>query len=151
MNTSTITSSEKSPAKRRFRKLRLVLIALASMAITIALFYAEEDLRGWLAWKNCKKALAAKGEEMDWNAYIPPPVPDDQNFFKAPQMKEWFVRHKNATAPNELLEKLSRFPTNNPVVLAEWTWQPLLTAKNVAAANSENADLVLKYTSFPSR
>ena len=27
---------------------------------------------------------------MDWNDYIPPPVPDDQNFLKAPKMQEWF-------------------------------------------------------------
>ena len=58
----------------------------------VVLFYAEEDLRGWRAWENCKHELAAKGEVLDWNAYIPPPVPDDQNFFKAPKMEDWFQR-----------------------------------------------------------
>ena len=134
-----------------WHNLRRALVGLAILATLAAIFYTEEDWRGKRAWDNCKRELEAKGEVLDWNAYIPPPVPDDQNFFKAPHMTEWFVKHTNATAPNELYEKLSRFPTNNPVVLAEWTWQPLLTAKNIAAANSENADLVLKYSSTLSR
>ena len=133
-----------------WRNFRRTLVSLAIFATLVAVFYAEEDWRGKRAWENCKRELEAKGAVLDWDKYIPPPVSDDQNFFKAQHMTEWFVRHTNATAPNELYEKLSRFPTNNPVVLAEWTWQPLLTAKNIAAANSENADLVLKYTSFPS-
>ena len=131
--------------------MRRIFIGIAILATLVAIFYTEEDWRGQRAWENCKRELEAKGVVLDWDKYIPPPVPDDQNFFKAPHMAEWFVRHTNATAPNELYEKLSRFPTNNPVVLAEWTWQPLLTAKDIAAANSENADLILKYTSFPSR
>ena len=61
------------------------------------LFYAEEDLRGWMAWQHCKHELAAKGEVMDWDKYIPPPVPDDQNFFAAPKMTDWFVRGHNGT------------------------------------------------------
>jgi hypothetical protein len=72
----------------------LVLLGLVGL---VALFYAEEDLRGWLAWKNCKSTFAAKGVVLDWNAYIPPPVPDDQNFFKAPKMTDWFVRHNDPT------------------------------------------------------
>ncbi len=28
--------------------------------------------------------MEAKGEKLDWQAFIPPPVPDDQNFFCAP-------------------------------------------------------------------
>jgi hypothetical protein len=143
--------NETTKKKSGWRIVRRILVGIAVLATLIALLYAEEDWRGKRAWENCKRELEAKGAVLEWDKYIPPQVPDDQNFFKAPHMTEWFVRHTNGNAPNELLEKLSRFPTNNPVVLAEWTWQPLLTAKNIAAANSENADLVLKYTSFPSR
>ena len=31
------------------------------------------------------------GEVLDWTAFIPAPVPDDQNIFKAPKMAEWFL------------------------------------------------------------
>jgi hypothetical protein len=147
--------NETAKKKSGWRIVRRILVGIAVLATLIALLYAEEDWRGKRAWENCKRELEAKGAVLDWNAYIPPPVPDDQNFFKAPNMADWFVRGAK-TMTNELFEQLtaeslSRFTTNNPVVLAEWTWQPLLTAKNIAAADTKNADLVLKYTSFPSR
>jgi hypothetical protein len=45
---------------------------------------------------------------VDWDKLIPPPVPDNQNFFAAPKMREWFVRpdwhHLSLT--NELAERL---------------------------------------------
>jgi hypothetical protein len=143
--------NETPKTKSGWRWPRRILITLAVLATLIALLYAEEDWRGKRAWDNCKRELAAKGVDLNWSDYIPAPVPDDQNFFKSPKMADWFVRGAK-TMTNELLEQLtpeslSRFTTNNPVVLAEWTWQPLLTAKNIAAANSENADLVLKYSS----
>ncbi|MGB7746129.1 MAG: hypothetical protein WBN75_02450 [Verrucomicrobiia bacterium] len=61
---------------------RRILISLAILATLIAIFYAEEDWRGKRAWENCKRELEAKGVVMDWEKLIPPPVPDDQNFFK---------------------------------------------------------------------
>ncbi len=76
---------------------RIMTIVLASLVLLVAFFYAEEDLRGWLAWEHCERDLAAKGETLDWNDYIPAPVPDDQNFFKAPKMTDWFVRGHNGT------------------------------------------------------
>ncbi len=62
---------------------RRALIGLAALATLVAIFYLEEDWRGKRAWEICKAGLKAKGEVLDWNAYIPPPVPDDQNFFMA--------------------------------------------------------------------
>ena len=67
------------------------LVVLAALATLVAAFYLEEDWRGKRAWENCQRELEAKGTVLDWNAYIPPSVPDDQNFFKAPKMQEWFV------------------------------------------------------------
>lgn len=71
--------------------LRRLLFVFLGLAVLIALFYAEEDWRGKRAWENCKRELMAKGEVLDWSTYIPPPVPDESNFFKAPKMAEWFV------------------------------------------------------------
>ena len=89
--------------------LRRLLFIFLGLAVLIALFYAEEDLRGWLAWKNCERELAARGEVLDWNTYIPAPVPDDQNFFKAPKMAGWFVRGQSFT--NELSDRLRNADT----------------------------------------
>ena len=56
---------------------------MAILATLIAIFYAEEDWRGKHAWEKCKRELEAKGMVLDWEKFIPPPVPDDQNFFMA--------------------------------------------------------------------
>jgi len=75
--------------KTLLRRLLFIFLGLVGLVV---LFYAEEDLRGWRAWENCKHTLEAKGAVLDWDKYIPPPVPDDQNFFKAPKMAAWFVK-----------------------------------------------------------
>jgi hypothetical protein len=114
-----MTSSETpSPPGRR---LRYFLISLAAFAMTVALFYAEEDWRGWRAWENCKRELKAKGVVLDWSAFIPPPVPEDQNVFGMPEMQRWF----EGRGGNEFTKKLS-FPgwnnnTNMLLVVANVT------------------------------
>jgi hypothetical protein len=60
------------------------LFALACLATLIALFYAEEDWRGWHAWNKFKHQWEAKGERFDRASIIPPTVPDDQNFALMP-------------------------------------------------------------------
>jgi hypothetical protein len=82
---------------------RRLLVCGAVMATLIAIFYAEENWRGRRAWEQCKLELESEGEVLDWNAYIPPPVPDGQNIFKDPKMQEWFVRQSwPASSSNEL-------------------------------------------------
>ncbi len=73
--------NEKLKTKWYWQLLRRGLIGLAALVTLIAIFYAEENWRGKRAWENCKRELEAKGAVLDWNKYIPPPVPDDQNFF----------------------------------------------------------------------
>ena len=62
---------------------RFALVALAVLVTTVALFYLEEDWRGKYAWEKCRVELEARGMVLDWNKYIPPAVPNDQNFFMA--------------------------------------------------------------------
>ena len=129
--------NETSNTESGWRIPRRVLITLAILATLIAIFYAEEDWRGKRAWENCKRELEAKGAVLDWGKYIPPPVPDDQNFFEAPKMAEWFVRHHPPGSlaeiawnnTNELnlhlnpkypFDVASRNGSNGPVVVAEF-------------------------------
>ncbi|HEY4952503.1 MAG TPA: hypothetical protein VII71_03850, partial [Verrucomicrobiae bacterium] len=93
--------NETPKTKSGWRIVRRILIVLAVVVTLIAIFYTEEDWRGKRAWENCKRELEAKGAVLDWDKFIPPPVPDDQNFFKAPKMAEWFVRGAK-TMTNEL-------------------------------------------------
>jgi len=70
--------------KRGWRILRRILLAAAILATLLAALYAEEDWRGKRAWENYRREWEAKGEKFDWQAFVPPAVPDDQNFFTAP-------------------------------------------------------------------
>jgi hypothetical protein len=101
--------NETSKNKRGWRILRRALITLAVLATLIAIFYTEEDWRGKRAWKDCKHELEVQGAVFDWNTRIPPPVPDEQNIFKAPRMTEWFV----GRGSNDLSQRLANPKTSS--------------------------------------
>src|SRR5262249_17794460 len=72
------------------RIMRRVLIAGALVITLVAIIYARVNWRGERLLENAKRDLTARGEVLDWSAYVPQPVPDDENIFKAPKMTEWF-------------------------------------------------------------
>ena len=76
------------------KPLKRTTIVLAGLVALFALFYAEEDWRGWHAWQKYKTACEAKGEKLDFMDLIPKPVPDDQNFALTPIVAtcyEWML------------------------------------------------------------
>jgi hypothetical protein len=90
-------SSPASASWPRFRLTWWLVFALGVLLMLVTMFYTVENWRGKRAWDHCRRQLEAKGALLDWSAYIPAPVPDDQNVFKAPWMEDWFV--KNPRAP----------------------------------------------------
>jgi len=91
------------------------------------LFYSVAKAHGRRVWENCRRELEAKGASLEWAAYIPPPVPDEQNIFKAPKMAEWFVKNSSgmgqaqgpsSTSPLLPLGGLP-FGNTNSVLIAE--------------------------------
>lgn len=88
----SVNTSSPPSAPLRWRLARKILLSVAAVATLVALFYTVENWRGKRAWEKSKRKLEAAGEVLDWAAFIPAPVADDQNFFKAPKMQEWFVR-----------------------------------------------------------
>lgn len=95
-----------------WRTIRRTLITLAVLITLLTTFYTIENWRGQRAWEQCKRDLIAAGYEMDWSKLIPPPVPDEQNIFKAPHMQEWLVR------PAPLSERGSSQPPPTNVLSA---------------------------------
>jgi hypothetical protein len=77
-------NEEPKSIRKKSRKGRSAVFALASLVTLVALFYAEEDWRGWHAWQKFKHTWEAKGERFDRASVIPPAVPDDQNFALTP-------------------------------------------------------------------
>jgi hypothetical protein len=76
--------SETPKNNRGLRILLRILIGVAMLTTLLALLVTEEDWRGKRAWENYQREWEAKGEKFDWQAFVPPSVPDDQNFFTAP-------------------------------------------------------------------
>jgi len=76
--------NDKPKSKWLWRLMRWGLIALAVLVTLVAVLVTEENWRGKRAWENYKRAAEARGERFDLASVIPPPVPDEQNFFCAP-------------------------------------------------------------------
>lgn len=79
----------------RTRVVRRSLITLAWIVTFVVLFYAEEDWRGWHAWNHYRQQMEAQGVQFDYRAFIPKPVPDDQNFAATPVVQSWFLERTN--------------------------------------------------------
>jgi hypothetical protein len=56
----------------------------------LGLCFAEETWRGKRAWETSRQALLAKGVELDWQKFVPPPVPAEQNFAATPFLAPLF-------------------------------------------------------------
>ena len=135
----------KSPTRARLfsrRTLRRGLLSLAVIATLIALFYTEENWRGKRAWELYKRNAKTRGVALDWAAFVPAPVSDDQNFFKAPKMESWFTGRNGS----ELSKRISLQSWN--VFLLEQKLIPSAEIKVVAPSTPvapEDADLILSY------
>jgi hypothetical protein len=67
-----------------WRTVRRALIGLFALTTLTALFVTEENWRGKHEWDAYRHQQETKGERFNWQAFAPPPVPDDQNFLAAP-------------------------------------------------------------------
>lgn len=66
------------------------ILAMVLLPLLVVLFYVEEDVRGKWAWDQFKRAEEAKGEKFGFDAFVPPPVADDQNFAMTPLLRTAF-------------------------------------------------------------
>src|SRR5216117_2712790 len=71
---------------------RRILVLLVWGFTLLALLYGIENWRGHRAWVQYRNQLEARGEQLDLSAFIPKPVPDEQNFASTPFVQSWFVR-----------------------------------------------------------
>ena len=100
----------------RWRLLRWGLISLAGLITLAAVLITEENWRGKNAWEKYKHAAEARGERFDWSAFAPTnPVPDDQNFIKAPIFSgataaEWDDQTLAWKPTTHLVDRLSMSP-----------------------------------------
>src|SRR6266513_1907009 len=96
--------SQTGQPSRRARFLRRTAFIVAALFTLLALFYRFENWRGRRAWEQCQRELKAKGEQLDWAAYVPARVPDEQNFIKTPLLEAVGYRGHVATNAWRALE-----------------------------------------------
>lgn len=122
------------PVKRFFRQFsrkaeRVTewgLVGIVALKIALLIFCVEESWRGPRVWENYKHELEAKGESFDWDAMIPPRVPDSQNFFSAPMMSEWFIKPSGKIIITDDLSTRLNYTNSAPeILIAEVTIEPL--------------------------
>jgi hypothetical protein len=93
---SNIKESEPKTRFPTFRRLftwkmaRRALIVFAVLATLTALFYAEENFRGKRVWDQYRAELEAQGVQLDFETFVPPPVPDEKNFAMTPLLAPLF-------------------------------------------------------------
>lgn len=83
------------------RGLRALVLTLIWPITLVALFYAVENWRGASAWRSCKNELEARGEKLEFAAYIPQPAPDSDNFAAIPEIRAWFERTPPGEQPKQ--------------------------------------------------
>src|SRR5262245_50214898 len=79
------------------RTLRRLLFVLVVFVTFVALLYAEENWRGRYAWNKYRRQLEAGGDQLDYRAFIPKPVPDEQNFAATSFIQSWFPKSREWT------------------------------------------------------
>jgi hypothetical protein len=101
---------------------RRTFFALACFATLIALFYAEENWRGKHDWEKFKREWEAKGEKFDFKDFVPPPVPDNQNFAMVPI---WVESIKATLGPKNSLKLFGNYAENGRTNFTDRFYMPL--------------------------
>ncbi len=122
----------------RWQTVRSSLIALAWVVTLIALLYGEENWRGRRAWNKYRQELEAQGAQLDLQAFIPPPVPDEQNFAATPFVMSWFPRSGGGWDDNysKAAEKLPSQDTSRQQFLDLAAWGTALKAVEAGTLKS---------------
>lgn len=70
-----------------WRSVRAALLTVLILITVVTSFYVIENWRGSYALKQYRANAERRGARFDFNAFIPPPVPDEQNFAMTPLLK----------------------------------------------------------------
>ncbi len=87
------------------------------LVLLVVLFYVEEDLRGPWAWERHQRQEEARGVHFNPKAFIPPMVPDGQNFAMTPSLAPLFgffpgtQKWQNTNGYARIQDLLSRYST----------------------------------------
>ena len=114
-----------------FKILRYCFFALVTLLTLAVLIVLEENQRGKWAWEKYKREAEARGVGFDPRVFIPPPVPDEQNFAITPLLKPLFGADADyKTALAKRLELTSpKADAKKPVLTGMWEGKRVDLAK----------------------
>ena len=120
------TSPVEPPLLRRSwsfdRWLRFVLLMLVASPVVLVIgFYVEEKIRGRAAWRAYEAAATQRGVKLDFADFIPPKIPDAENFASIPIFDEVF---RLSDKGQETVDPF-QFPTEEPPPLSDVRRQQL--------------------------
>jgi hypothetical protein len=89
--------------------LRRTLLILAVVATVVAAAWIEEDLRGEFALRRLEKECRDEGKTLDYSFYMPAPVPEAQNLFRAPAVLYFSHPAQRKALPSDLLKLMGHW------------------------------------------
>src|SRR5260221_3670136 len=102
MSEDTNHPSTAAPRPSRLMRIfRKGLFVIACLATVIAFLYVEENWRGKRAWENYQRGWEAKGEKFDLASFVPPPVPDEENFAMTPFLAPLYDLNPRPLQPDQ--------------------------------------------------
>jgi hypothetical protein len=90
-----------------------LLVGLILLALLFKIFCVEENWRGRRTLARCENKLRARGERLDVASFIPPAVPDSENFAMAPLLaplgeSTWQELKQKPQQPGSPIERLGK-------------------------------------------
>ena len=120
----------RSPFFRRNLALKAsALFVLALLVLAAVFLFAPTDQ----SWLETKRELEARGEVLDWEKWVPPGVPKEQNLFGDPVAAN-LLSLKGSPPPPNPMEVASPQPPRN----SEHLGMPFAMSNLVALARAEN-------------
>ena len=121
-------------------------IVFAILAVLVLIFIAEENWRGRRAWETYRAAAEKRGVKLFLKDFIPPDMPDAENYAAIPLIRDLFAKPKEGeTPPNPFKLPVAKLPDPPNDIkgrrfdLAGWQEYflktKLLTEKTDSAAN----------------
>jgi hypothetical protein len=108
-------------SSRRF-VVRALFVSACVLTLVIA-FYVIENSRGVRAWESYRSEAQRKGTHIELSAYLPPPVPDSENFAAIPLITNLF-KFENSESPTLIALRFPDVPGNKRPVRQPFSSDP---------------------------
>ncbi|HSI12817.1 MAG TPA: hypothetical protein VK961_12280 [Chthoniobacter sp.] len=150
-----------SPRPRKSSAIRIILFSVLLAVIGVLIipgYYVEERIRGKMAWEKYAAEAGQRGVKLDFADFIPPKIPDNENFASIPIFDAAFqAMEKDKPVPNPFKKPAVKGVEHPPlsdankqtlIDLAEWQKYFVKTGQLPAAGDNAAKDILRVLTAF---